>query len=141
MLDVPLIGALDIRVYDTPVPLPSRTTQSLFAYLILTAGTHRRREKLAGTFWPDTTVVRACACVQDVLSGLRNVFSSESKQDDIDSDEIQRGFNAAPLGRVVLVIRGLSPFATRPLRCSSVTGNLVVFLLKDRSLARLVLRR
>jgi DNA-binding SARP family transcriptional activator len=54
MLHVRLLGQFDLRSDGNRVVLPSRAAQSLFAYLILTAGTAHRREKLAGQFWPDT---------------------------------------------------------------------------------------
>ena len=55
MLQIRLLGQFDIRLDGKRVTIPSRAGQSLFAYLALTAGTAHRREKLAGTFWPDTS--------------------------------------------------------------------------------------
>ena len=55
MLQIRLLGQFDIRLDGKRVMIPTRTAQSLFAYLVLTAGTPHRREKLAGTFWPNTT--------------------------------------------------------------------------------------
>ncbi len=52
MLEVRLIGKFDIQCDGKPVTISSRVAQSLFAYLILNAGTSYRREKLAGMFWP-----------------------------------------------------------------------------------------
>src|SRR5215216_5471089 len=53
MLEARLIGKFDIQYDGKPVIISSRAAQSLFAYLILTAGTLHRREKLAGMFWPN----------------------------------------------------------------------------------------
>ena len=54
MLEVWLIGKFEIQFSGEPVLVASRIGQSLFAYLILTAGTSHRREKLAGMFWADS---------------------------------------------------------------------------------------
>jgi DNA-binding SARP family transcriptional activator len=48
MLEVRLLGMFDIKYEKKPVNISSRPSQSLFAYLILSAGTPHRREKLAG---------------------------------------------------------------------------------------------
>ena len=55
MLRVRLLGQFDVRVDDKRVLIPSRAGQSLMAYLLLTARTTHRREKLAGLLWPDTS--------------------------------------------------------------------------------------
>jgi hypothetical protein len=55
MLQIRLLGQCDVRLDGKRVLIPSRAGQSLFAYLALTSGTAHRREKLAGTFWPDTS--------------------------------------------------------------------------------------
>ena len=55
MLEVKLLGAFDVKRAGKPVTISSRPAQSLFAYLILSAGTAHRREKLAGLLWPDST--------------------------------------------------------------------------------------
>ena len=54
MLEVRLLGKFEIKYDKAPIPISSRPAQSLFAYLILNAGTAHRREKLAGLFWPDS---------------------------------------------------------------------------------------
>jgi len=48
MLEVCLLGKFEVRLDGQPVEIPSRPAQSLLAYLILSAGTSHRREKLAG---------------------------------------------------------------------------------------------
>jgi predicted ATPase/DNA-binding SARP family transcriptional activator len=55
MLEVKLLGAFEVKRAGKPVTISSRPAQSLFAYLILNAGTAHRREKLAGLLWPDST--------------------------------------------------------------------------------------
>jgi len=59
MLEVLLIGKFEIKYDGGPVTISSRVAQSLFAYLILNAGTSHRREKLAGMFWPDAPEEKA----------------------------------------------------------------------------------
>jgi len=53
MLQIRLLGRFDVRLDGKRILIPSRAGQSLLAYLVLTAGTAHRREKLAGIFWPD----------------------------------------------------------------------------------------
>jgi DNA-binding SARP family transcriptional activator len=46
MLQVRLLGQFDVRVDSRPAVISSRAGQSLLAYLMVTAGTPHRREKL-----------------------------------------------------------------------------------------------
>ncbi len=55
MLEVRLLGKFDIKKAEKSVTISSRPAQTLFAYLILSAGIAHRREKLAGILWPDST--------------------------------------------------------------------------------------
>ena len=55
MLQIRLLGQFDVRLDGKRVLIPSRPGQSLLAYFAISAGTAHRREKLAGTFWPDTS--------------------------------------------------------------------------------------
>lgn len=48
MLEVRFLGTFEVRYKRRTVAITSRPAQSLFAYLILHAGTVHRREKLAG---------------------------------------------------------------------------------------------
>ena len=75
MLEVRLIGKFDIRCDGKQVTLSSRVAQSLFAYLILTAGTVHRREKLAGLLWPDIPEAKARAYLRNELWRIRKVLS------------------------------------------------------------------
>jgi DNA-binding SARP family transcriptional activator len=54
MLEVRLLGTFEVKYKNKTVNISSRPAQSLFAYLILSAGTPHRREKLAGMLWPDS---------------------------------------------------------------------------------------
>lgn len=53
MLQLWLLGQFEAHVDGKRTGIPSRAAQSLLAYLILTAGTPHRREKLAGLLWPE----------------------------------------------------------------------------------------
>src|SRR6185503_267876 len=54
MLEVRLLGRFEVKDNGRSISITSRPAQSLFAYLILTAGTGHRREKWAGLLWPDS---------------------------------------------------------------------------------------
>lgn len=53
MLQVWLLGQFEIKLDGRRVVLPARAAQSLLAYLMLSAGTPHRREKLAGLLWSE----------------------------------------------------------------------------------------
>jgi DNA-binding SARP family transcriptional activator len=93
MLEVRLIGKFEIKCNGKPVIISSRAAQSLFAYLILTAGTSHRREKLAGMFWPEATEEKARAYLRHELWRLRKALSSRSKADYLLADNMNICFN------------------------------------------------
>jgi predicted ATPase/DNA-binding SARP family transcriptional activator len=95
MLEVRLIGKFDIKNDGKPVIISSRVAQSLFTYLILTAGTLHRREKLAGMFWPDATEEKARAYLRHELWHIRKALSSKSKADYLIADDISVSFNSS----------------------------------------------
>ena len=76
LLQIRLLGQFDIRADGKRVTIPSRTAQSLFAYLALTAGTTHRREKLAGIFWPDSSDENARKNLRQELWRIRKAVSS-----------------------------------------------------------------
>src|SRR5512140_197778 len=80
MLEVRLLGQIDLRRDDAPIAIASRAAQSLFAYLILTAGTSHRREELAGRLWPDTTDEAARKNLRHELWRLRKAIESNSRR-------------------------------------------------------------
>ena len=77
MLQIRLLGQFDIRADGKRVTIPSRAAQSLFAYLVLTAGTIHRREKLAGIFWPDTSDENARKNLRQELWRIRKAISAQ----------------------------------------------------------------
>jgi predicted ATPase/tetratricopeptide (TPR) repeat protein len=95
MLEVRLFGKFDINYDGEPITISSRIAQSLFAYLILTAGTLHRREKLAGTFWPDATEEKARAYLRHEFWRIRKALSTKSKGDYLLADDINISFNSS----------------------------------------------
>ena len=95
MLQIRLLGQFDIRMDGKRVTIPTRAGQSLFAYLALTAGTPHRREKLAGTFWPDTTDESARKNLRQELWRIRKAISTgqPAEKEYLLADEITLMFN------------------------------------------------
>ena len=97
MLEVRLLGQFDVRRDGTPINIPARAAQSLLAYLLLTAGTMHRREKLAGLVWADTTDETARKNLRHELWRLRQAIEIQSPRKKtipyLSVDEIAIGFN------------------------------------------------
>ncbi len=79
MLEVRLLGKFEIKRDGKPVAISSRPAQSLFAYLILSAGTAHRREKLAGMLWPDSLEETARDNLRHALWRVRKVLPASQK--------------------------------------------------------------
>ena len=98
MLEIRLLGTFEIIDNHKPVSVTSRPAQTLFAYLILTAGKSHRREKLAGMLWPDSTEASARDYLRHGLWRLRKSFAaSDSKIANgtyIATDDLTMSFNA-----------------------------------------------
>lgn len=77
MLKVKLFGQFDIQLNDAPVEVPTRSAQSLLAYLLLNAGTAHRRVKLAGLFWPDTSESNARNNLRHALWRIRKAMGHD----------------------------------------------------------------
>jgi non-specific serine/threonine protein kinase len=95
MLEVSLIGKFEVKYDDKPVTVSSRAAQSLFAYLILNAGTAHRREKLAGVIWPDIAEEKARAYLRHELWRIRKALPSKSKVDYLFADDMNISFNSS----------------------------------------------
>jgi predicted ATPase len=93
MLEARLIGKFDIQYDGKPVILSSRAAQSLFAYLILTAGTLHRREKLAGLLWPDESEQKARAFLRNEIWRIRKALPRTSNVEYLLADNLTVGFN------------------------------------------------
>ena len=97
MLEIRLLGKFEVKRDGKLVAIPSRPAQSLFAYLVLTAGTVHRREKLAGMLWPDSTEAVARDYLRHALWKIRKAIeltSSKVKSDSyIFADDIHVSLN------------------------------------------------
>jgi WD40 repeat protein/DNA-binding SARP family transcriptional activator len=95
MLAVKLLGQFDLRLDGIAIDLPSRTEQSLLAYLILNAGTSFRREQLAGMLWPDAAETNAKGYLRQATWRIRRAIKDRSPDspDYILSNKISLAFN------------------------------------------------
>lgn len=94
MLQVRLLGQFDVRADGSRIVIPSRAGQSLFAYLILTAGQMHRREKLAGVFWPDSSEELARRYLRNELWRIRKAVQQQPTGGEyLIADEYALGFN------------------------------------------------
>ena len=96
MLEVRFLGKFEILNDGNPVAISSRPAQSLFAYLILSAGTSHRREKLAGLLWPDSLEETARDNLRHALWRMRKALpaSQKPKTEYVLVDELSIAFNA-----------------------------------------------
>jgi DNA-binding SARP family transcriptional activator len=94
-LEVRLLGKFDLRRDGGTVAIPSRPAQSLFAYLILHAGSPHRREKLAGLLWPDSLEETARDNLRHALWRLRKALSAETDVEYLRTDDLSVAFNAS----------------------------------------------
>ena len=95
MLEVRLLGKFEVKSDGKPVAIPSRPAQSLFAYLILTAGTSHRREKLAGLLWPDSLEETARSNLRSALWKIRKAFPASDVAAYLFADDLTIAFNAS----------------------------------------------
>jgi predicted ATPase len=96
MLEVRLLGKFEVRRDGKPISIPSRPAQSLFAYLILNAGTFHRREKLAGLLWPDSLEETARDNLRHALWRMRKALESASAPRFLRADDVTIGFKESP---------------------------------------------
>jgi predicted ATPase/DNA-binding SARP family transcriptional activator len=95
MFEVRLLGRFDIQYKKKPVLVSSRPAQSLFAYLILNAGTSHRREKLAGMLWPDSLEETARDNLRHALWRVRKALPIQRKVEYLLTDDLTLTFNAS----------------------------------------------
>jgi len=95
MLEVRLLGRFDVRRDGKNLAITSRPAQSLFAYLILSAGTSHRREKLAGLLWPDSLEETARDNLRHALWRLRKVLESASSTRFLHADDLTIKFESS----------------------------------------------
>jgi predicted ATPase/DNA-binding SARP family transcriptional activator len=92
MLEVRLLGKFDVRCDGKLITISSRPAQSLFAYLILSAGTSHRREKLAGLLWPDSLEETARDNLRHALWRVRKALESASSTRFLHTDDVTISF-------------------------------------------------
>ena len=95
MLEVHLLGSFEITYRKEIVAILSRPAQSLFAYLILSAGTSHRREKLAGLLWPDSLEETARDNLRHALWRIRKALPSNLITDYLFADNLTIAFNGS----------------------------------------------
>jgi predicted ATPase/DNA-binding SARP family transcriptional activator len=95
MLEVHLLGRFDVRHGGQAIAITSRPAQSLFAYLILSAGTSHRREKLAGMLWPDSLEETARDNLRHALWRMRKALPSKPTTEYLLADDLSIAFNAS----------------------------------------------
>src|SRR5512142_1487087 len=88
MLEVRLLGGFQIQCGKKTVEIASRRAQSLFAFLILNAGTAYRREKLAGQLWPESTEESARDYLRHALWRIRRALSAVSSAKVLHADDL-----------------------------------------------------
>ncbi len=92
MLEVRLLGKFDIKYKKKSIIISSRPAQSLFAYLILNAGTFHRREKLAGLLWPDSLEETARDNLRHALWRMRKALQAASSTRFLHADDVAISF-------------------------------------------------
>jgi non-specific serine/threonine protein kinase len=95
MLEIRLFGKFEVKDGKKVLLIASRPAQSLFAYLILSAGTSHRREKLAGMLWPDSLEDTARNNLRHALWRLRKALPARSGVEYLITDDLSISFNAA----------------------------------------------
>lgn len=95
MLEVRLLGTFEIKYKKKAISIPSRPSQSLFAYLLLSAGTSHRREKLAGMLWPDSLEETARDNLRHSLWRIRKSLPPTPKAEYLLTDDLSIAFNAS----------------------------------------------
>jgi len=103
MLQIRFLGQFDVRADGKRLLISTRAAQSLFAFLVLTAGTPHRREKLAGLLWQDVSDENARRSLRQELWRLRKVLNSQPPSEDAPAraneyllaDELTVAFDAA----------------------------------------------
>src|SRR6266540_6429436 len=92
MLEVRLLGKFEVKYDKKLFNIASRPAQSLFAYLILNAGTAHRREKLAGLLWPDSLEETARDNLRHALWRMRKALEAASATRFLHADDVVIGF-------------------------------------------------
>lgn len=90
LLRIRLLGALDLRLGEVPLPpLESARAESLFAYLLLHRAAPQPRQLLAFLLWPDSTESQARTNLRHVLHNLRRALPDLDRFLDVTSRTLQ----------------------------------------------------
>jgi DNA-binding SARP family transcriptional activator len=92
MLQAFLLGQFDLRGDSKRIAIPSRAGQSLFAFLILNAGTLFRREYLAGQLWENLGEEQARHHLRQELWRVRSALCPLHAYEYLEIDDIEIGF-------------------------------------------------
>src|ERR1043165_7142638 len=92
MLEVHLLGTFSVRHKNHQINIASRPAQSLFAYLILNAGTAHRREKLAGMLWRQLPGEAARENLRACLWRMRKALEAASSSRLLQADDVTISF-------------------------------------------------
>ena len=76
MVEIRLLGQIDVQLDGTPIEISSRPAQLLLAYLALHPGVEHRREKLAGLIWPETSEEHARNNLRHALWRIRKAIGT-----------------------------------------------------------------
>jgi DNA-binding SARP family transcriptional activator len=84
MLEVRLLGGLELRLGDDPLPpLDSARAESLLAYLLIHREAPQPRQRLAFLLWPDSTEAQARTNLRHVLHNLRRALPDADRYLDV----------------------------------------------------------
>ncbi len=95
MPDLHLLGKFEVEADGEPIEITSRPAQALLAYLALHPEVAHRREKLAGSLWPESTESNARGNLRQALWQLRKSIGDEVIEADKATIALAR---ARPLG-------------------------------------------
>jgi predicted ATPase/DNA-binding SARP family transcriptional activator len=90
MLRARFLGRFEIQINQTPIDIPARKAQSLFAYLIMNSESQHRREKIAGLLWPDSDDASARSKLRYALWQLRSAIGEQY----FIASKVSLGFNS-----------------------------------------------
>jgi len=96
MLYAALFGHLHLQWNGEPIPLPTKSTAALFAYLLLERDRPQPREHLAMLLWPDTLEEKGRRNLRQTLLRLRKALPESWDDADVFRfDALMRDLEAA----------------------------------------------
>jgi len=95
MLKACMLGSFEVKYDESVVQISGRSTESLFAYLILNGGVFHRREKLAAMLWPDSPDATARGNLRHALWRLRRALSINQATEYLLTNDFTVAFNTS----------------------------------------------